>query len=129
MINRQRFGIFLMSSALVGGFLLPAAAAEFTPAPGAAAPASVAAPPAPAVAAPAQVSAPAPKPVAAAPAPAKTAPAQTARASHATHKIVARMATPANEPVRETTFEVASTAPTGSPCRLCGYPTIFGIAY
>jgi hypothetical protein len=124
MINRQRFGIFLMSSALVGGFLLPAAAAEFTPAPGAAAPASVAAPPAPVVAAPAQVSAPAPKPVAAAPAPAKTV-----RTSHATHKIVARMATPVNEPVRETTFEVASTTPTGSPCRLCGYPMIFGIAY
>jgi hypothetical protein len=132
MINRQRFGILLMTSALVGGFMLPAAAAEFTPAPGAAAPAPATAPvaatPAPVAAAPAPVAA-APAPVAATPAPAKTAKATPA--IHTARKIVARVAAPVVEPVqqRPSEYVIASTAPTGSQCRTCGYPIIYGVAY
>ena len=122
MIHRQRFGVFLMTSALVGSFILPAAAAEFTPAPGAAIAAPVAAAPAPAPA-------PAPTPVAATPAPAHTAKATPA--AHARHKIVARVATPVSEPVqpRPREYEIASTAPTGGQCRSCGFPVLFGVAY
>jgi hypothetical protein len=124
MTNRQRFGIFLMTSALVGGFLLPAVAAEFTPAPGTAASAPASAPVA---AAPSSASA--PTPVAATRAPAHAANATPV--AHAKHKIVARIATPVIEPVqpRPHEYEIASTAPIGGQCRFCGYPIIFGIAY
>jgi hypothetical protein len=110
--------------------MLPAAAAEFTPAPGAAAPAPATAPvaatPAPVAAAPAPA---APAPVAATPAPAKTA--KAAPAIHTARKVVARVAAPVFEPVqqRPSEYEIASTAPTGSQCRTCGYPIIYGVAY
>jgi hypothetical protein len=121
MINRQRFGIFLVTSAFFAGLLLPAAAAEFTPAPGAAAPAAVSAP-APVAATPA------PAPLAVAPAPAKVA--NSTPATHPKHKIVARIAAPSESiQSRPAEYEIASTAPVGVPCRACGYPLIFGIAY
>ena len=135
MINRQRFGIFLATSALVGGYLLPASAAEFTPAPGATAP--VAATPAP-VAAP-QVPIAAPAPVADTPPPTSASvhvtasPAKVARSApaiHAKRKIVARIATPTERvQPRAQEYEVASTAPASVQCRYCGYPMLFGIAY
>ncbi len=114
MTNRQRFGILLMTSALVGGTLLPATAAELTPAPVAAAPA-----PAPVAATPA------PAPVAAVPAPAKVT-----KVTHVTHhKVVARIATPVSQPVQQRPIEVASSEPTNYSCRYCAYPMMFGIAY
>jgi hypothetical protein len=133
MINRQRFGIFLLTSALVGGFMLPVAAAEFTPAPGTAAPAAAA--PAPVAASPAPIAA-APAPIVATPtrAPASVAaPAKVARAvptTHAKHKIIARIRPPSElvQP-RPQEYEVASTASANVQCRICGYPVIFGIAY
>jgi len=124
MTNRQRFGILLMTSALVGGLSLPAAATELTPAPVAATPA-----PAPVAATPA----PAPAPVAAAPAPARIAatpaPAKVAKVTHATHKIVARIAAPVSYPVQQRPYEIASSEPTNYSCRYCAYAMMFGIAY
>ena len=118
MTNRQRFGMLLMTSALLGGYLLPAAAVELTPAPAA----SVPAPPPAAVATPAPVAAHA-APVASA------SPATRTATRHATHKVVARFAYPVAEPVPFESYEVASSAPTSYSCRFCGYPMIFGIAY
>jgi len=131
MINRQRFGLILATSALVGGYLLPASAAEFTPAPGATAPAAAA----PVAAAPAPIAAPAPvasnppaAPVRATASPAKVA--RSAPAIHAKRKIVARIATPIERvQPRAQEYEVASTAPASAPCHYCGYPVLFGVAY
>jgi hypothetical protein len=104
MTSRQRFGILLMTSTLVGAFCLPALAIELSPA---------------------QVGT-------AAPAPVSPAPAKAVKPAHPIHR-VSRAASPAYQ-ASQRPIEVASSDPTPAPstsmaCRYCTYPSIFGIAY
>jgi hypothetical protein len=116
MTSRQRFAIFLTTSALVGGLCLPALAGELTPARTGT---ETSAQPAPMqAAAPAQSAA-----------PKQAAQPEVARASKAAkmtpHHRIARAAPPAPYVQRE--IQVASSElPTP---RYSHYPMMFGVAY